>query len=77
MLISPYLVGRHFDPELKRVLGIAFELVCVTLGRIGDSDEHVRRSIVLKVIELAAAGERNPDILCELALAEIRGREAA
>src|SRR4051794_8837227 len=22
MLISPYLVGRHFDPELKRVLGI-------------------------------------------------------
>jgi hypothetical protein len=43
MPISPYLDGRPFDPELKRVLGVAFEMVCITLGRIGDSDELVRR----------------------------------
>jgi hypothetical protein len=77
MPISPYLNGRQFDPETRRVLGVAFELVCVTLGRIGESDEGVRRAIADKLIDPAGTGEHNPDLLCERALDEIRGRQAA
>jgi hypothetical protein len=40
--------------------------------RIGNSADDVRQAIAAKVIGLARSGERNPDILCELALKEIR-----
>jgi hypothetical protein len=41
--------------------------------RIGDCADDVRQSIATKIINLAAAGERNPDVLCERALKDIRG----
>jgi hypothetical protein len=71
MPITPYLNGARFDPDTKRVLGIAFELVCVAL-RIGDCDDDVKQAIATKLIELVKAGERNPDLLCERVLDEIR-----
>jgi hypothetical protein len=71
MPITPYLNGERFEPETKRVLGVAFEQVCITL-RIGASDDDVKQAIANKVIELAKAGERNPDILCERVLEDIR-----
>jgi hypothetical protein len=37
-----------------------------------DSGDDVRRAIASRVIALAGTGERNPDVLCELALKEIR-----
>jgi hypothetical protein len=69
MPITPY--GHRFDPEDKRVLGVAFEMVCIAL-RVGDCDDGVKRAIAAKIIDLANAGERNPDILCEQALQDIR-----
>jgi hypothetical protein len=71
MSITPYLNGERFEPETERVLGVAFEQVCIAL-RIGNSDDDVKQAIANKVIELAKAGERNPDILCERALEDIR-----
>ena len=71
MPITPFLNGARFDPEDKRVLGVAFEMVCIAL-RIGDSDDGVKQAIANKIIELARAGERNPDLLCEQALKDIR-----
>jgi hypothetical protein len=71
MPITPYLNGERFDPETKRVLGVAFEQVCIAL-QIGASDDDVKQAIANKVIELAKAGERNPDILCERVLEDIR-----
>ena len=71
MPITPYLNGDQFEPETKRVLGVAFEQVCIAL-RMGASDDDVKQAIANKVIELAKAGERNPDILCERALEDIR-----
>jgi hypothetical protein len=71
MPITPFLNGARFDPEDKRVLGVAFEMVCIAL-RIGDSDDGVKQAIATKIIELAKAGERNPDTLCEQALNDIR-----
>jgi hypothetical protein len=44
MSITPYLNGYHFDPETKRVLALALEMVCVAL-RTGDCDDHVKRAV--------------------------------
>jgi hypothetical protein len=72
MPITPFLNGARFDPETKRVLGVAFEITCIAL-RAEDSDDFVKQAIAAKIIELAKAGERNPDVLCEQALRDIRG----
>jgi hypothetical protein len=71
MPITPFLNGHRFDHESERVLRVALEMVCIAL-RTGDCDEGVRRAIATKLIALATAGERNPDILCEEVLKDIR-----
>jgi hypothetical protein len=71
MPITPYLNGERFDPETKRVLGVAFEIICASL-RIGDCAEDVKQAIANKVIEFAKAGTRDPDLLCERVLEDIR-----
>jgi hypothetical protein len=43
--------------------------------RTGDCDDTVRQAVASKIIELAESGERNPDVLCEQALAGIRGQQ--
>jgi hypothetical protein len=40
-----------------------------------DSDDDVKQAIANKIIELAKTGERNPDLLCEHALQDIREAE--
>jgi hypothetical protein len=72
--ITPFLNGEQFDPETSRILGVALEMTCIAL-RTGDCDDGVRKAIASKIIELAKAGERNPDILCEAVLKDIRGLE--
>jgi hypothetical protein len=72
MPITPYLNGVRFDLETRRKLGVALEIVCIAL-RTGDCDEDVKQAIATKLIELAKAGERNPNIMCERVLEEIRG----
>jgi hypothetical protein len=69
--ITPFLNGERFDLESERVLRVAFEMVCISL-KIGNCDDHVKEAIAKKVITLAKAGERNPDILCEEVLKDIR-----
>jgi len=45
--------------------------VCIAL-RTGDCDDDIKQAIATKLLALAKAGERNPDILCEEALKDIR-----
>ena len=71
MPITTYLDGAKYHDETKRIMGLAFGLVCTAL-RAGDSDDYVKRAIAAKVIDLAEAGERNPDVICELLLKDIR-----
>jgi hypothetical protein len=71
MPIRPYLSGERLDPETTRILGVAFEIVCIAL-QIEGSDDFGKQAIATKIIDLAKAGERNPDILCEQALKDIR-----
>jgi uncharacterized tellurite resistance protein B-like protein len=61
MPIAAFLGGRNFDREATRV----FEITRVALGHVDQSD---RLDIAKKMIELAEAGETNPDRLCEQAL---------
>jgi hypothetical protein len=72
MPITPFLNGQKFDAETRRVLGVAFEVVCIAL-RTEDCDDDVKECIASQIIELASDGERNPDVLCERALRLIRG----
>jgi len=63
--IRPFLDGETFDPETARLVGVAFETARAAVKRSGDlSDETIAK----KIIELAKAGERNVDVLCEAAL---------
>jgi len=55
MPIRPFLNGGQFDQETLRVLGVAFEQVCIAL-QIGDCDDDVKQAIANKVIELAKTG---------------------
>ena len=70
MLITPYLDGFNADPETKQVLGVAVEMTRVSLGL---ADDFANGIIARRIVELARAGERNPDLLCEGALKELRG----
>jgi hypothetical protein len=72
MPITPFLNGHNFDPETKRVMGIAFVMTCTALGLI-DRDDSANGVVAQRIIELAKAGERNPDLLCERALLLLRG----
>ena len=65
MPIRPFLNGQTFDPETARLVGIAFETARAAIKRRADlSNEMIARTI----IELAKAGERDVDVLCEAAL---------
>jgi hypothetical protein len=71
MPITPFLNGERFDLEGERVLRVAFEMVCIAL-RTGNCDDGVKQAIATKLIALTRTGERNPDILCEVVLKDIR-----
>ena len=73
MPITIFLEGQKFDPETKRVMGVAFEIARVALGLV-DRGDLANEIIAKRIIELAKAGERNPDLLCEGVLKEFRER---
>jgi hypothetical protein len=67
------LSGLGSDFEARRVVGVAFEMARVALG-LGDHTDLANEMIAKRMIELAKAGERNPDLLCEGVLKEFRER---
>ena len=68
MPIRSHLGGQHFDPETIRLMGIAFEMALVSLQRTDGSINPTRAAVAQKITELAKAGERDPERLCEGAL---------
>jgi hypothetical protein len=77
MLIIPavptrhYLQGQRFDEETVRLMGIAYEMALVALLQRRREDP-LREAAANRIIELAKAGERNPERLCEGALKAIQ-----
>ena len=59
MPITPFINGEQFDPETRRVLGVALEMTCLAL-RAGDCDDGVREAIAIKIIELAKKANAIP-----------------
>ena len=68
MPIRHYLQGHRFDAETARVLGVAFEMALVALQHADGVVAPTRDAVAHKIIELAKAGERNPERLCDEAL---------
>ena len=73
MPITQFLDGQKFDPETKRVMGVAYEMTRAAL-RLTDRGDLINEAIAKKVIEFATAGETNPDRLCEEVLIYFRGQ---
>jgi hypothetical protein len=71
MPIRQYLNGERFDPDTIRVMGVAFELARLALG-VRDRGDGVDQTVAQSIVELAEAGERDADRLCEYALAKVR-----
>jgi hypothetical protein len=68
MPIRAFLDAENFDPETVRLMGIAFEIALASLRPPPDYGNPLREALARKIIELAKAGERDPERLCEGAL---------
>ena len=69
-------IGLMISPETKRVMGVAFQMTRAAL-RLADRDDPATEMVAKRIIELANAGERDADRLCELALNDLRGGMSA
>jgi hypothetical protein len=72
MPIRAFLDGQSFDGETVRLMGIAFEMALGSLRATPDHADPIRDAVARKIIELAKAGERDPERLCEGALKDLR-----
>jgi hypothetical protein len=77
MPISQFLGDSKFDLETKRIMGLAFEMTRLALGLADRGDIANDELIAKRIIELAKAGELNPDVLCEAVVKELRARAAS
>src|SRR5262245_7058758 len=68
---APCRSRTSMDPKTRRVIGIAWELGRAGLRVSGRADVS-DAMLAAKILELAKAGERNPDLLCEQALSALR-----
>jgi hypothetical protein len=71
MPIRAFLDGHSFDGETVRLMGIAFEMALGSLRGTPGHADPVREAIARKIVELAKAGERDPERLCEGALKDL------
>jgi hypothetical protein len=77
MPIRAFLDGHSFDGETVRLMGIAFEMALGSLRATPDHADPVREAVARKIIELAKAGERDPERLCDGALKDLPKVSAA
>src|ERR1700730_18127244 len=70
MAMRSYLDDFNVDAETKQVLDLALEMTRTALGL---ADDFANGIIGKRIIELARAGERRPDLLCEGALKSLSG----
>jgi hypothetical protein len=73
MPISQFLGNSNFDLETRRIMGLAFEMTRLALG-LADRGDIANELIAKRIIELAQAGELNPDVLCEAVVKELRAQ---
>ena len=62
MAFASYSGDFDVDAQTNRVLDVALEM---TRAALGLADDFANGMIARQIVELAKAGERNPDLLCE------------
>ena len=72
MPIRRFLDDQPLDPETIRLMGLAFETALASFRPIPDYADPIREVMARKIIDLAKAGERDPERLCEGALKDLR-----
>ena len=70
MAFASYLDDFDVDAETNQVLDLALEMTRTALGL---ADDFANGIIAKRIIELARAGERQPSLLCQGALKDLRG----
>jgi hypothetical protein len=70
MHITQYLDGHRFDPETRRVMGVALEMARAAL-RLADRTDPITEMLAKRIIALARDGLRDPNLLCEWALDDL------
>lgn len=73
MPIRPHLDGQKSDAETIRAMGLAFEMARVAL-RLADRGDLANQVLASKITELAKAGERDPERLCDGVLVHCNSR---
>jgi hypothetical protein len=68
MPIRSHLNGQRFDPETIRVMGLAYEMAVAALQRTDGTVNPTCETVAQKIFDLAKAGERDPERLCDGAL---------
>jgi hypothetical protein len=61
-----------FEPEVTHAMSVAFDEVCFRLG-LGDDERSARRTIAVRIIELARRGEHDAVRLRDVLLRETNG----
>jgi hypothetical protein len=71
MLIRERIEDRSFDPQLVEVTRLAFQKACDVLQLKCGPDDAITDLVATQIIELAKAGEADPDLLCSQVLIEM------
>jgi hypothetical protein len=71
MPIREFLDSHKFDPETRRVLGLAFEITRAALQLEGNN-APANEALAKRIIALALLGERDPERISELVLVDLR-----
>ena len=71
MPLTPYLKGAVFDPKAIEIMDRAFTAVRDSL-QLPAGDDPTAELAARKIIDLARAGERDPERLCALVLLDLK-----
>ena len=63
--------SKHIDPEHIEAMRAAFHRVCDVLQLNCDADDPMTEIVVMKIVELAKAGELDPERLCLAVIADL------
>jgi hypothetical protein len=67
----PFSRYKTADSDLMKAMRAAFYRVCDVLQLSCDREDPLTEVVVTKIVELATAGERDPEILCFTVLADL------
>ena len=67
MTIYRLLQKSAFEPEDVKRMGVAYELALLQLG-VKDRNDPLTESLAKLIIEVAQTGEKDPNMICALAL---------